>query len=248
MIHYHGVPLSGDTTTQVRALLGKHAMVSFSAPTSLPIVQEVCQSFCVDNGAFSAWRRGFQLDIEAYAEWVEGVSRHPCFDFYVIPDVIDGSHTENLRMIGKWRNLYKGNLLMHGAPVWHLHEPLEVLRDYVAAFRTVCIGSSGEFSKIGTGSWWQRMAQAMEVACDEDGAPKARLHGLRMLDPKIFGVFPFSSADSTNVARNIGIDKAWSGTYTPASKEARALIMMERIEKNGSAARWQKSTQHSLFC
>ena len=82
------------------------------------------------------------------------------------------------------------------------------------------------------------MSEAMEVICDAEGRPKCKLHGLRMLDGKITSRLPLSSADSTNVGRNIGIDKAWSGTYSPASKQTRAIVMMERIEQQSSATIW----------
>ncbi|HGF0958712.1 TPA: class I SAM-dependent methyltransferase [Yersinia enterocolitica] len=69
------------------------------------------------------------------------------------------------------------------------------------------------------------------------GQPITKLHGLRMLNPTIFTRLPLASADSTNVARNIGIDSAWKGTYSPQSKETRASILVERIESfNGAGA------------
>ena len=82
------------------------------------------------------------------------------------------------------------------------------------------------------------MAEAMDVMCDGAGIPRTKLHGLRMLDPTVFSHFPFSSADSTNVARNIGIDQAWNGPYAPKSRYMRALILMDRIESHAAAARW----------
>ena len=242
MIQYHGTRLSGDKLTTIRALQSRHAMVSFADPGDIEIAAEVCQSFCFDNGAFSAWTKGKPLDIEGYAKWVDEWIRHPAFDFYVIPDVIDGTAEDNLAMIAEWRGMVRHQMLLHGAPVWHMHEPLEVLSNFVHAYQRVCIGSSGEYATVGDARWWGRMAQAMSVACDEYGRPKAKLHGLRMLDPTIFSHIPLASADSTNVARNIGIDSAWRGTYIPKSNEVRAMIMMERIEAHCSAARWCKSS------
>jgi hypothetical protein len=125
-----------------------------------------------------------------------------------------------------------------GVPVWHLHESLDRLGRLVSTFPRIAFGSSGEFAVVGSRSWWHRMAEAMSIACDHDGVPRTKLHGLRMLDPTIFSHLPFASADSTNVARNIGIDLAWRGTYTPASKSMRAAILMERIEMHASARRW----------
>jgi len=238
MIHYHGARLSGDRLVSIRAYKAKHAMVSYADPSDVELIAEVCQSFCFDNGAFSAWKGGYEFDLDGFAEFVDRWIRHPAFDFYVIPDVIDGTPEDNLKMISIWREVCGHNMLMHGAPVWHMHEPIELLGNYVGAYQRVCIGSSGEYEVVGNNKWWTRMAQAMEVACDDQGRPRAKLHGLRMLDPTVFSHLPLSSADSTNVARNIGIDSAWSGTYAPQTRETRAMIMMERIEAHCSSSRW----------
>ena len=80
------------------------------------------------------------------------------------------------------------------------------------------------------------MHDMMGVACDEQGRPLTKLHILRGLDPTIFSHLPVASADSTNVARNVGIDVRWSGPYVPPSKETRALVLIDRIENHASAA------------
>ena len=125
-----------------------------------------------------------------------------------------------------------------GVPVWHMHESLDELEYLVRAYTRIAIGSSGDYAVIGNESWWNRIDEAMGVICDEEGRPRCKLHGMRMLDPTIFSHIPFASADSTNVARNIGIDSAWTGTYVPKSREVRAMVMMERIEAHCSASRW----------
>ncbi len=51
-----------------------------------------------------------------------------------------------------------------------------------------------------------------------------------MLDPEIVSRFPFASADSTNIAKNIGIDQRWIGPYAPPTKESRTQLMRDRIE------------------
>ena len=79
------------------------------------------------------------------------------------------------------------------------------------------------YAQLGTPRWWPRMAEAMDVFCDREGQLVCKLHGLRMLDPEVFSRrFPFASADSTNIAQNVGIDSAWRGTYTPASQQGSA--------------------------
>lgn len=238
MIHYHGTPLSGDQATAIRALRGRHAMVSAADTKQLEIAAEVCQSFSFDNGAFTAWKTGQSYDIEKYAALIGDWHRHPGIDWYVIPDDIGGDCDANERMRELWLNLVGFEIYALGVPVWHMHEPVEVLRDMCHDYSRVAIGSSGQYAVVGNSLWWQRMGQAMAVACDDVGRPIAKLHGLRMLDPTVFSHLPLSSADSTNVARNIGIDSKWRGTYTPKTNEARAQILMERIELHGAAARW----------
>jgi len=237
MIHYHGGPITPNSAA-IGAWRRGHACVSFAYPRQMALACEVAQSVMVDNGAFTAWRmRGEQVAEVDYALWVSEWARHPAFDWALIPDVIDGSEGDNDELVARWplaRDL--------SVPVWHLHESLGRLDRLVGGWPRVALGSSGHFAVIGNKAWRTRMADAMEVCCDSGGRPKAKLHGLRMLNPTIFSQYPFASCDSTNVARNIGIDKAWKGTYIPRTREMRAMILTERIELHCSAARWNGRT------
>ena len=233
MIHYHGLPITPETAAFV-ALRAGHAFPSFSTPHQLEIAVAVCQSIAIDNGAFPAWRAGKPiLNWAPFYEWAAMCKRIPSCDFAVIPDVIDGTEADNDALLAEWP-LPK----WFGAPVWHMHESLERLERLASSYPRICIGSSGEFATIGTTAWWGQMARAMRVLCNGDGEPLCRIHGLRMLNPEIFTRLPLSSADSTNIARNIGIDQAWKGTYPPRTKEARAAVMRDRIEGENSPSRW----------
>lgn len=236
MIPYHGLPIT-PATAAVRAISGGHAFVSFRYPGQLSIALECAQSFAVDNGAFSAWMSGNPItDWSDYYEFVAELHRYPNFDFAVIPDVIDGSEADNDALLNEWP--WRLTAPHIGAPVWHLHESLGRLDRMVTEWPRICVGSSGDYAQIGTQKWEDRMAEAMNVICDKSGRPCAKIHGLRMLNPKVFSRFPFSSADSTNIARNIGIDKKWKGTYSPPTKEARTAVMRERIEHRQSSTYW----------
>lgn len=225
MIHYHGLPITPMTAAEVAVRAG-HAFVSFAHPQQMGLAVAVCQSFAIDNGAFSAWRSGNPItDWSGYYAFARVAKKQPACDFAVIPDVIGGTEDENDNLVADWP-LPR----WFGAPVWHLHESLTRLQRLVDRFPRVCLGSSGEFAQIGTARWWQRMGQAMRVVCDDAGQPACRLHGLRMLDPAIFSKFPFASADSVNIGRNIGIDQAWRGPYAPPTKESRTQLMRARIE------------------
>ena len=246
MIHYHGGPVT-PSDAAIKLWTARHACVSFAHPQQVALAFEIAQTVMLDNGAFSHWTKGGEVDILAYAAWVRQWEQHPAFDFALIPDAIDGDEQENDILIADWRNA--GMSLVSGVPVWHLHESLDRLARLVHSYRTVALGSSGAFSTVGDAQWWDRMADAMSVACDEQGRPKCRLHGLRMLSPTVFSHIPLASADSTNVARNIGLDKRWTGSYPPVSNAMRALVLAERIESHVTAARWNKSaygTQQNL--
>jgi len=230
MIHYHGLPIS-PTTAAAHAIGAGHAFISFAHAEQLGIAVSVCQSFAVDNGAFSAWKAGALVkDWRPFYEWAEACRRIPSCDFAVIPDVIDGDEAANDALLDEWPLP-----LWFGAPVWHMHETLDRLDRLVNQYPRVCIGSSGEYSVVGNDLWWRRIGQAMTAACDAQGRPLCKLHGLRMLNPKVFTRLPFASADSTNIGRNVGIDKKWaSGNYLPPTKEARAYVMRARIEAHNA--------------
>jgi hypothetical protein len=244
VIHFHGGPVT-PTDAAIKLWRARHACVSFAHPQQVALAFEVAQTVMLDNGAFTEWKKGGAVDAEGYRSWVREWERHPSFDFALIPDAIDGGEPENDALLAEWHDAG----MSHGVPVWHLHESLDRLERLATDYPRIALGSSGAFAEVGTGAWWDRMADAMGAVCDEHGRPLVRLHGLRMLSPTVFSHIPLASADSTNVARNIGIDKSWRGPYRPVTDGMRALVLAERIESHVTAARWNaaaRGTQHNL--
>jgi hypothetical protein len=235
MIKYHGLPIT-PATAAVAAVHAGHAFVSFSAPDQLGTAIVACQSFAIDNGAFTAWKAGRPVtNWSPYYAWADMCRKIPSCDFAVIPDVIDGDEASNDALLEEWP-LPR----WFGVPVWHMHESIDRLNRLVdAGWPRVALGSSGEYSKVGDARWWRRMGAAMDAVCDEYGQPKVKLHGLRMLNPSVFCHLPLASADSTNIGRNVGIDRQWSsGRYLPPTKEARAAVMRARIESVNATPTW----------
>lgn len=234
MIHYHGGPLGGNQQDKARFYHGRHALVPFSYPEDIGCVAEVSQSFCLDNGAFTAWKKGGEINTEKYYEWVEQWCRHPGFDFALLPDVIDGDEDANDEMIQKCPAYIKKYMV----PVWHMHESFERFDRLASFFNTVAIGSSGEFPTPGAKVWWIRIKEFMDHVCDDKGRPPVKLHGLRMLNPKIFTKIPFASADSTNAARKVNLNQERFGTYKPPKGWQRAAVVADRTEAFNSASYW----------
>lgn len=223
----------------IQILSGRHALVPFTYRNNIGIVADVCQSFVFDNGAFTIWKKGGQLDVDGYAQWVDDSHRHPGFDWALIPDVIDGDEDDNDRLLESWPKH------LEGVPVWHLHESFERLQRLAGEWRVVALGSSGQWATPGTQPWWARVGDAMDAVCDDRGRPICKLHGLRMLDPRIFERLPLASADSTNAAVNGGSISRF-GMYVPPTAGQRAEIIASRIEQHNSAAIWQRDDQIGL--
>ncbi len=252
MIHYHGLPIHPDHACAAILQAG-HAMVSFAHPEQLGLASEICQTFVLDNGAFSAWKSGNPIeDWEPYLEWALDAFAHPGCDWVTIPDVIDGDEQANDSLVrwfvSRWR-CFRKDASSACVPVWHMHESFGRLQRLAGMFHRVAIGSSGEYSEIGTANWWQRITGAIRNI-SENGRPQVKLHGMRMLDVRVFTRLPLSSADSTNIARNVGIDQRWTGSYQPPTKAARGQILRQRIELNNSAsalAEYSSARQMELF-
>lgn len=241
MIHYHGTPIGGALTEAARFLLGRHALVPFSYPRDLELVMETCKSFVIDNGAFTVWKQGGKLDVDGYVRWLRTSTStgcppylHPGFDWALIPDVIGGTAEENDAMLADWPKD------IAGVPVYHLHEPLERAERLANEWPVVAIGSSGEWPTPGVPKWWTRMQDVLDVMCDEQGVPKCKLHGLRMMDPAIFTRIPFRSVDSTNAAQN----GARNGRVIDEklSSGQGAIITAMRVEAHNSPSRWDRDS------
>jgi hypothetical protein len=243
MIHYHGTPIGGTRQDAARFLMGRHALVPFARPDDLAIAMECAQTFVVDNSVFTYWHSGQQcVDFDRYVDWVRTICRHPGFDWCLIPDIIGGTEQQNQQWVHDWvRKAPK----IRSVPVWHLHESVNYLEWLINEFDLIAIGSSGQWSTPGAQSWWLRIAEAMSVACDSQGRPKCRLHGLRMLDIEIFTRLPFYSADSTNAAVNGGSLSRF-GSYLPPTAAQRAAVIAERIEAHNSAHMWVPIQQAAL--
>jgi len=237
--------MGGKRDEVARWMRGRDVLIPFLRQEDLPVASECARSFAFDNSAYTAWKQGITVNWSSYMDWVEAYARHPGFAWAIIPDVIDGSERDNDAMISKWYGRFVPPHVM-GVPVWHLHERTERLQYLASRHHMVALGSSGEYSTVGTYSWWKRMNEAMDAVCDADGNPMCKLHGLRMLDPEIFTVLPLASADSTSVARNSALTSRF-GTYCPPTLCQRMASIADRIEIHNSAGCWKRRAKQLVL-
>jgi hypothetical protein len=237
MILYHGTPISGGKDDARQFLAGRHALISYAYPDHLEVAKGVAETFVLDNGAFTAWKQGKNVCFDSYTRWVELHSKHFRYNWCLIPDVIDGTEKTNTQLIDEFP------VELCGVPIWHLHETFDKLEWLSHQYHTVALGSSGTYSNPGSVRWWDRMTEAMSVVCD-DGAPRCKLHGLRMADPAIFTRLPLSSADSTNCAQNgprkakqIKVPETWQG----------CTVIAWQLEQYDSPKTWCGSPANHSF-
>ncbi|EQA8865863.1 TPA: hypothetical protein ACPEW4_001818 [Citrobacter braakii] len=216
VIHYHGTPIWGDAGNVHRiAVNGAGAFVSYARPDQLAASIKYAISVAIDNGAFSAWKRGLVIDWQQFYQWLIPHFHHPKLSFFVIPDVVEGGEADNDELIAKLPRCFKDK----AAPVWHLHESLHRLVELCREWPRVCFGSSGEYATIRTQLWHRRMSEAFEtIYCKHSFS--TQVHGLRMLDGRVLGNYPLATADSTNLACNVPKFEVKYPELTKAIREA----------------------------
>lgn len=172
MILYHGTPITPRAV--LLSLAGRAFCVPFSDGRDLTTCMRISASVMLDNGAFSAWTRGYAPDWPAFYAWVE--PHLSPVHWAVVPDVIDGTAEDNLALAAQWPHRREWSAI-----VWHLHEPL----DHLGALAD---------------AWHRRIDVAWNLL--ERTGRRPWVHMLRAASQAAHGAWPFASADSTNVARN----------------------------------------------
>lgn len=174
-------------------MAGKCFCVSFSDPRDGDWCLEHGQSVMWDCGAYSAHTKEYELSLVKYYDWLEPRLGHPHFG--VVPDVIDGTITQQKMHIASWP--FRRDL---GAPVWHVGLPIDWLCELADEWPKVCFGSSGRYWKIGTDEWCRRIDEAFNaLAKRHNKLPWIHmLRGMSLAGER----WPFASTDSVNVSRN----------------------------------------------
>jgi hypothetical protein len=199
MICFHGTPFSGTVYDILPFFKDRNFLISMQYPQYGFVVKKEAARIILDNGAYTIWKKGKGcIDISKYTDFVKEYDYLDNYSWCFIPDTIEGTVSQNDKQIETWLNLYGS---YKSVPVWHYHEPLERLYQLSLEFPVVALGSSAEYSKIGDYKWMERTKEIFNYA--STNFPKCKLHGLRMLNKRIFTLFPYYSGDSTNVGRNI---------------------------------------------
>lgn len=237
-VHWHGGPIWGDRITPsndlIKALYRNGcSLISFARPDQIKKIAAIDCKLVLDNGAFSTWRKASSGICQPDAEWWRKhwngyyyfvgawFSR---IEWFIIPDVIEGSEAENDNLIGQVPHW----LMDKAVPVWHSDESIERLLRLCQRFPRVAIGCCGPHRIIRTKPWQQRMDEVFRELYVIRKL-RVKIHGLRMLDVRVLSRYPFASADSTNVAVNVPLTEK----RFPEIKDklTRTAVMRAAIER-----------------
>lgn len=195
-IHYHGTPIT--PMAALYQLAGRCFCVSFARPDDVSRVHQIGQSVMLDNGAFSKWKKGAATDWAGYYIWANEWLAYPT-TWAVIPDEIDGEAEEQDRLLLEWP------FGERGAPVWHMNEPIGRLIRLVDEWPRVCIGSTSIYADVMSPAWNRRMDETWDTI-SRRRCQLPWIHTLRGMNCS-GGRWPFSSVDSTDIARNHNRDR-----------------------------------------
>lgn len=194
MLKVHVTPLTPAATFE-KYLKGHNVLINWLRPDDLKRANKVCNKIFIDNGAYTFWRKKLTPDYSKFYKWLETKT----FDHFFIPDDLNGSEEINDLFLKQVPEVFKPKAIA----VFHINQSLERLKRLVSSYDYIAIGGfTGIYSNIGSPVWFARMDQIMKILCDKDGKPLVKIHALKCLNPKVFIYFPFTSADSSNLARN----------------------------------------------
>lgn len=192
MIHYHGTPLT--PRSELEKCAGHHFCVSFANPGDADWCLRYAQSVMWDSGAFTAHTKGREVDWNKYYSWLE--KKLGGENWAVVPDVIGGDQSQQKKLVRTWP--YPKSA---GAPVWHMGLDISYLLQIAEKWPRICFGSSDQYWQVGSDAWRRRADEAFNALAIRGHLPWLKVHMLRGLS--LCGDrWPFSSADSVNVARN----------------------------------------------
>lgn len=231
MIHYHGTPIS--PRSELLKLAGKCFCVSFAAPQDADWCLAHGQAVVWDNGAFKLHCSGGAADWGRFYAWLEPRLGHP--HWAVIPDVIEGDVEAQRALVAQWP------FRQFGAPVWHMGLPIDYLLDLADHWPRLCFGSSRQFWQVGSDPWCRRADQAFNALASRGALPWVHmLRGLGLAGD----IWPFASADSTNVAVNYGGDRRHKGRREAICPER----MARRIDAIQCPIKWTlRPKQEDMF-
>lgn len=210
----------GDAGTALRMLRGHRMLISFAyvgtwVPTKhLGEISSASSGLMIDSGAFTAWRKGTPIGLEAYANWL--ADEAPVHEWAIGLDVIGDADAS----MANWQELRARFPKL--IPVWHEGDPTEHLAEYVAHADLIGLGrTDGRRSETKTFEFYDDALNRY---------PDAAFHALGNSSPVQLEGYPFTSFDSTGWQRDAAYTNAARWPYNRCEKDTRLRAYIEATE------------------
>jgi len=140
----------------------------------------------LDSGAFSAFTKKVEIDIQEYIKYIKENKKY--INLYA-----------NLDVIGDAEGTLKNQEIMEKAglspiPCFHAGEDFSYLDHYIENYDYISLGGVAQLGRR-AGVW---MEDCFNRICDDDGYPKVKVHGFAVTSLKLMMKFPWYSVDSTS--------------------------------------------------
>lgn len=148
----------------------------------------------MDSGAFSAFTRNSQVNLDDYIKFLH--ENKDKLDVYCCLDVLHNVEAT-------WKNFEKMEKAgLHPLPVYHIGEDIKYLHRCLE-YDYFCLG--GMALKSAPELRIPFLDKTFSIICDKDGMPKSKVHGLGMTSFKLMRRYPFYSVDSTSWVLTAGM-------------------------------------------
>lgn len=180
--------------------------------------------FFLDSGAYSAWSRGAEIDLDEYIEFIR--ANIQWIDVYANLDCLAGrpgvptSPQEREAAAAKsWDNyMYMKNAGLDPIPVYHIGEDVRWL-EKMLAFGCSYIGLGGLVG-VPSASRRQWLDGVFDRITDANGEPLVKTHGFGMTAVDLIFRYPWFSVDSTTWIKIT----ANGAVYLPARADGRFVF------------------------
>ena len=155
----------------------------------------------LDSGAFSAWSKGIEIDIDKYIEFIK--NNLNVLAAYAVLD-----------SIGDPKKTLKNQKIMEKAglspvPCFHYGEDFYYLEYYLERYDYIALGGMVPISTKDLQVWLEDIFDS--YVCDESGMPTTKIHGFGMTSHRLMVRYPWYSLDSTSWV----LTGRFGGVYVP---------------------------------
>lgn len=147
----------------------------------------------LDSGAFSAWKLGKPVDLDAYCHYL--IDNQDWLECYAALDLIIPDDPEKAAQLSMNNLVYMRSLGLSPIPIWHVRESVDWLKRMLdLGCSYIGLSATSIVSRTATDDWYE---MAWSYLVDQQGAPLVKVHAFGESRVEILQRYPWTSADSS---------------------------------------------------